>query len=75
MPNGTQQDASELAQSLPVVVAVKLADAKPECAHHYVLSAPQNDLVVGRCKRCQATKEWVADPDPENWSWGRRVNR
>jgi hypothetical protein len=30
------------------------------CVHHWVLSAPEDDVIRGRCKRCGATREYPA---------------
>ena len=33
------------------------------CTHHWVLSAPDEDIVHGRCKRCGTTREYPASLD------------
>ena len=33
------------------------------CRHHWVLSAPDEDIVHGRCKRCGTTREYPASLD------------
>jgi hypothetical protein len=30
----------------------------PACVHHWVLSAPDEESVQGRCKRCGATRSY-----------------
>ena len=32
----------------------------PACRHHWLLSAPQNDRVIGRCKRCDLERIYPA---------------
>ena len=32
----------------------------PACRHHWLLSAPQNDRVMGRCKRCDLERIYPA---------------
>ena len=38
-------------------------DALPTCVHHWLLGEPASGRVVGRCKRCGATKAYPASPD------------
>lgn len=35
----------------------------PACVHHWVLGDPTSGLVVGRCKRCNATRAYPASPE------------
>ena len=37
----------------------------PACVHHWVLAAPTEDSVHGRCKRCGATRELPLDASRE----------
>jgi len=30
------------------------------CTHHWVLGAPEDDVIRGRCKRCNAVREYPA---------------
>ena len=30
------------------------------CTHHWLLSAPEDDVIRGRCKRCGARREYPA---------------
>ena len=30
------------------------------CVHHWVLAHPEEDVVRGRCKRCNATRDYPA---------------
>lgn len=30
------------------------------CTHHWVLAHPEDDIIRGRCKRCNATREYPA---------------
>jgi hypothetical protein len=32
----------------------------PDCAHHFLLEAPQNGRIPGRCKDCGAERDWPA---------------
>ena len=36
--------------------------ALPECVHHWLLGDPSNGFVMGRCKRCNATRAYPASP-------------
>ena len=31
-----------------------------DCTHHWVLSSPQDEVILGRCKRCGASREYPA---------------
>jgi hypothetical protein len=33
------------------------------CTHHWVLSAPDEEIVRGRCKRCGSTRDYPASLD------------
>jgi hypothetical protein len=33
------------------------------CVHHWVLSAPQDDVIHGRCKRCGARRDYPASTE------------
>lgn len=30
------------------------------CVHHWILGLPENDVIRGRCKRCNAVREYPA---------------
>ena len=34
--------------------------ATETCVHHWVLAHPEDDVVRGRCKRCNATRDYPA---------------
>lgn len=36
---------------------------QPSCVHHWLLGEPTSGLVVGRCKRCDATRVYPASPE------------
>ena len=36
--------------------------SKP-CVHHWVLSAPSDEVVRGRCKRCGGTRDYPASAE------------
>jgi len=33
------------------------------CVHHWLLGEPADGLVLGRCKRCNATRAYPASPE------------
>ena len=35
----------------------------PSCVHHWVLSDPSNGRILGRCRRCDATRVYPASPE------------
>ena len=35
----------------------------PACVHHWLLGEPAGGMVVGRCKRCDATRVYPASPE------------
>ena len=35
----------------------------PSCVHHWLLSEPTNGRILGRCKRCDATRVYPASPE------------
>jgi hypothetical protein len=35
----------------------------PRCVHHWILGDPSGGFVMGRCKRCNATRAYPAHPD------------
>ena len=38
-----------------------MADTRTEnCVHHWVLAHPEDDVIRGRCKRCNATRDYPA---------------
>jgi hypothetical protein len=34
----------------------------PTCVHHWMLGEPTSGMVVGRCRRCDATRIYPASP-------------
>jgi hypothetical protein len=36
---------------------------QPSCVHHWLLSDPASGVVVGRCRRCNATRVYAASPE------------
>jgi hypothetical protein len=36
---------------------------QPTCVHHWVLREPASGLVLGRCRRCNATRAYPASPE------------
>jgi hypothetical protein len=40
-----------------------VADDTPHCVHHWVLGDPTSGVILGRCKRCNATKAYPAVPE------------
>ena len=36
---------------------------QPSCVHHWMLGEPAGGLIVGRCRRCNATRTYPASPD------------
>jgi hypothetical protein len=48
----------------PEIVVDTDAEAEPPgCVHHWLLGEPTGGMVVGRCKRCDATRIYPASPD------------
>lgn len=37
--------------------------AQPNCVHHWVLGDPASGVVLGRCRRCHATRTYAASPE------------
>ena len=38
-----------------------MADTRTQnCVHHWVLARPEADVIRGRCKRCNATRDYPA---------------
>lgn len=35
----------------------------PSCVHHWLLSEPSNGRILGRCRRCDATRVYPASPE------------
>ena len=35
----------------------------PVCVHHWLLSEPSNGRILGRCRRCDATRVYPASPE------------
>ena len=36
---------------------------QPSCVHHWLLGEPAAGWIVGRCKRCGATRTYPASPE------------
>ena len=39
------------------------ASEAPTCVHHWLLSEPTNGRILGRCRRCDATRVYPASPE------------
>lgn len=35
----------------------------PSCVHHWLLAEPTNGRILGRCRRCDATRVYPASPE------------
>ena len=43
---------------------LQIVDAtQPSCVHHWLLGEPASGVIVGRCKRCDATRLYPASPE------------
>ncbi len=49
------------------------------CVHHWVLAHPEDDVIHGRCKRCNATREYPASVEdaakPDPYEDASKINR
>ena len=47
----------------PLTVGEATEPEEPTCVHHWMLGEPTGGMIVGRCRRCDATRIYPASPD------------
>jgi hypothetical protein len=48
-------------EQIPTLTIVD--DQMPHCVHHWLLGDPISGRILGRCRRCDATKVFPASPE------------